>query len=131
MRRVTRATCGRGDLMASNGRNELGRFVRGNSGGPGRPKGSRNRLGEEFLGDLYADWVEHGRGVIAEVRERSPVAYLRIVAGLVPQQVGIVSVREDVAGMTDEELAKALIQAHEVLALAAGQAGDGEPALRG
>lgn len=73
----------------------------------------------------------HGPGVIAEVRERSPVAYLRIVAGLVPQQVGIVSMREDVAAMTDEELARALLQAHEVLALAAAQAEDGEPALLG
>jgi len=33
--------------------------------------------------------------------------------------------------MTDEELARALIQAHEVLALAAAQAEDGEPALPG
>jgi hypothetical protein len=55
------------------------------NGGPGRPKGSRNRLGEEFLSDLYADWVEHGASVIAEVRERNPAVYLRIVAGLVPQ----------------------------------------------
>ncbi len=62
---------------------------------------------------------------------RSPVAYLRIVAGLVPQQIGITCAREDVAGMTDEELARALIQAHEVLALAAGQVEDGEPVLLG
>ncbi|MGA7451726.1 MAG: hypothetical protein WBW73_10790 [Rhodoplanes sp.] len=117
--------------MASNGRNALGRFVRGNSGGPGRPKGSRNRLGEEFLSDLYADWAEHGASVIAEVRERNPVAYLRTVAGLLPQQVGITSMREDVRAMTDEELAKALLSAHEVLALAAAQAEDGELALLG
>jgi hypothetical protein len=115
--------------MALNGRNALGRFVRGNSGGPGRPKGSRNRLGEEFLSDLYVDWMEHGASVIAEVRERNPVAYLRTVAGLVPQEVGIVSMREDVRAMTDEELARALLSAHEVLALAAAQADDGEPAL--
>ena len=126
MRRVARATCGKGERMASNGRNALGRFVRGNSGGPGRPKGSRNRLGEEFLSDLYADWAEHGASVIAEVRERNPVAYLRTVAGLLPQQVGITSMREDVRAMTDEELARALLSAHEVLALAAAQAEDGE-----
>ena len=116
--------------MASNGRNALGRFLRGNSGGPGRPKGSRNRLGEEFLSDLYADWMEHGASVIAEVRERNPVAYLRTVAGLLPQQVGITSMREDVRAMPDEELARALLSAHETLRLAA-QAEDGELALRG
>jgi hypothetical protein len=124
VRRVARATGGR---MALNGRNALGRFVRGNSGGPGRPKGSRNRLGEEFLSDLYVDWMEHGASVIAEVRERNPVAYLRTVAGLLPQQVGITTVREDVRTMTDEELARALLSAHEVLA--AAQAEDGELAL--
>jgi hypothetical protein len=96
----------------------LGRFVSGNSGGPGRPKGSRNRLGEEFLSDLYADWTEHGASVIAEVRERNPVAYLRTVAGLLPRQVGITTVREDVRAMTDEELARAPLSAHETLRLA-------------
>ena len=35
--------------MTSSGRNGRGRFITGNSGGPGRPKGSRNRLGEDFL----------------------------------------------------------------------------------
>ncbi len=116
--------------MTSNGRNALGRFVSGNSGGPGRPRGSRNRLGEEFLSELYADWTEHGASVIAEVRERNPVAYLRTVAGLVPQQVGIVSMGEDVAAMTDEELARALVSAHETLRLAALQsAEDAEPTL--
>ena len=52
--------------------------------------------GEDCLSDLYADWMEHGASVIAEVRERNPVAYLRTVAGLLPQQVGITSMREDV-----------------------------------
>ena len=32
-------------------------FKRGN---PGRPKGSRNKLGEAFIADLYAHWQENG-----------------------------------------------------------------------
>ena len=71
---------------AASGRNARGRFISGNSGGPGRPRGSRNRLGEDFLSALCADWAEHGASVIADVRENSPAVYLRIVAGLVPQQ---------------------------------------------
>ena len=41
---------------------------------------------------------------------------------------GITTVREDVRAMTDEELARALLTAHETLRLAA-QAKDGELAL--
>jgi len=36
-----------------------GRFLTGNSGG-GRPKGSRNKLGEQFLEALVQDFTEHG-----------------------------------------------------------------------
>ena len=57
--------------MTPSARKGRGRFITGNSGGPGRPKGSRNRLGEDFLGVLYADWSENGAAVIAEVRKRS------------------------------------------------------------
>ncbi len=41
-----------------------GRFLSGNSGG-GRPKGSRNQLGEAFIADLYADWQANGAETIA------------------------------------------------------------------
>ena len=50
--------------MASNGRNALGRFVTGNSGGPGRPKGSRNRLGEESRRVLTWSYDELARALI-------------------------------------------------------------------
>ena len=115
-------------------RNALGRFLTGNNGGPGRPKGARNRLGEDFLGDLYADWSEHGAAVIAQVRERSLAVYLRVVAGLVPQQVGITTtseMREEVRAMTDEELNEAMVQAALTLGWRLLPPTDGEPALPG
>jgi hypothetical protein len=45
---------------------KTGRFVSGNIGG-GRPKGSRNQLGEAFIDDLYAHWKIHGVAAIAEM----------------------------------------------------------------
>jgi hypothetical protein len=54
--------------MATNGtdnsvsiRDERGRYLKGIAGGPGRPPGSRNRLTEDFVGDLHAAWQERGR----------------------------------------------------------------------
>ena len=62
------------------GRNPQGRFLTGNIGGPGRPRGSRNRLNEHFIADLLADWEAHGADVISRVRVSEPATYLRAVA---------------------------------------------------
>ena len=60
-----------------------GRFLPGNSGNGGRQKGSRNKLGEAMLADLYHDWMEHGMQAVIEVRETRPSDYLKVVALLV------------------------------------------------
>jgi hypothetical protein len=60
-----------------------GRFVPGNSGNGGRPRGSRNQLGEALLADLCADWCEHGAEAVRRVREERPSEYLKVVALLV------------------------------------------------
>jgi hypothetical protein len=91
-------------------------------------------VGADFLSDLYADWAEHGAAVIAEVRERNPAVYLRVVASLVPQQVGITTMREmreEVRAMTDEELNEAMVRAAMVLGWRLVPPTDGEPALPG
>jgi hypothetical protein len=61
-------------------RDERGRYLKGIAGGPGRPPGSRNRLTEDFLGDLHAAWQEHGREAIDRVIDQRPEAFLAIVA---------------------------------------------------
>jgi hypothetical protein len=61
-------------------RDERGRYLKGIAGGPGRPPGSRNRLTEDFLGDLHAAWQEHGREAIGRVVAERPEVFLAIVA---------------------------------------------------
>jgi len=34
--------------------------VRSDNGGPGLPKGSRNKLAEAFINEAYASWQKHG-----------------------------------------------------------------------
>ena len=79
----------------------------GESGNPaGRPKGSRNKLGEAFVADLYADWKEHGASVIKRVRAEEPSTYLRVVASILPNELNIKD--ETLAGMSDEDVFGAL-----------------------
>jgi hypothetical protein len=59
------------------------RFLPGNSGLPGRPKGARNKLGEAMLDDLHRHWLKHGNQAIQEVFETRPADYLKIVAMIV------------------------------------------------
>jgi hypothetical protein len=86
-------------------RDTRGRFLTGNIGGPGRPVGSRNQLGEEFVAAMLADWTEHGAAVLEQVRSTSPVAYLRVIASLVPQRLAIDEPPGyDLSRLTDGEL---------------------------
>lgn len=66
-----------------------GRFQTGNNGGPGRPKGSRNKLNEDFIRALSDDFAKHGGEVIAKVRAEKPDAYLKVVASLSPKHVEV------------------------------------------
>ena len=79
---------------------ETGRFVTGNVGG-GRPKGSRNALGEAMISDLYHHWLECGAQAIQEVFETRPADYLKIVAM-------IISKAEDLS--LDSELRDAAVE---------------------
>ncbi len=78
-----------------------GRFLRGNAGG-GRPKGARNKLGEEFLTALQEDFTAHGKGVIEKVRAERPHEYLKIVASLMPKELNLRT--DPLEDMSDDEI---------------------------
>jgi len=98
-------------------------------GNPGRPKGSRNKLGEAFLEAMHDDFSEHGADVIATVRREKPDQYLKVVASILPQQLNVtVQPFED---MTDDQLrahAERLIkELGPVAAFASGRDGERAP----
>jgi hypothetical protein len=62
-------------------------FMPGNPGGPGRPKGSRNKLEESMLRDLCDAWEEYGAEAITAVLADHPADFLKICASLLPKQI--------------------------------------------
>lgn len=75
----------------------------GQSGNPaGRPKGSRNKLGEAFLEDMLTDWEANGPAAIREVRVTKPDAYLKVVASILPRDLNVNINQMD--HLTDEQL---------------------------
>jgi len=62
----------------------------GTSGNPaGRPRGSRNKLSDDFVAALYDDFQDHGPAAIAACRAAKPDVYLCVIAGLLPRDVSI------------------------------------------
>jgi hypothetical protein len=76
-----------------------GRFVTGGKPGPGRPKGSRNALAEDFLRDLRDAWNEHGREALARTARDEPGVFIRVVSSIMPRDLAI-SMTVDVNNFT-------------------------------
>ena len=68
----------------------------------GRRRGSRNKLGEDFIQALADDFEKNGPAVIERVRIEKPEAYLKVIASLLPKDLNLnVSKYDD---LTDEQL---------------------------
>ena len=71
-------------------KDEKGRFLPGNSRGiGGRPKGSRNKLGEDFIKALHDDFDRHGIAAIQTMREDKPHEYVKVIASLLPKELKV------------------------------------------
>jgi hypothetical protein len=66
------------------------KFKPGQSGNPnGRPKGSRNALGEAFLEAMHEDFKAHGVEAIQKVRDEKPDQYLKVIASILPKDLNV------------------------------------------
>lgn len=94
-----------------------------NGNAAGRPKGSRNKLGEAFLEALHDDFAEHGVGAIEEVRKDKPDQYLKVIASTLPKELNVkVSELDE---LSDDQLARQLAAGLAALAKAGFDVGQG------
>ena len=71
----------------------------------GRPKGTRNKLSENFLHAFARDFEQHGAAVIEKVRNERPQDYLKIAASLLPKEMAIEPSRtRSLSELSDAEL---------------------------
>jgi hypothetical protein len=73
-------------------------------GNPGRPKGAKHKLTEDFLKDVQAAWSESGKAAIVSMIAEKPGDFVKMVAGLVPKDLNLNL--NDASEMTDDELAE-------------------------
>jgi hypothetical protein len=97
-------------------------------GNPGRPKGSRNKLGEAFIADLFATWQKRGLSAIERVIDEKPEVYLKVIASLLPKNVNLK--HDHLDDLTDDQLMRKLAMLTEMarpLLAKLGQAVEVEP----
>jgi hypothetical protein len=80
------------------------RFVTGGKPGPGRPKGSKNKLQEDFLRNVLEAWETRGPAAISGMITEKPSEFVKMVAGLMPKDINFNL--NDASEMTDDELAE-------------------------
>jgi hypothetical protein len=94
-------------------RDDRGRFVNGAKAGPGRPRGSRNKLGEEFLDDLIAEWRANGKKALALCAAREPTQFVKIVSNILPKEVLSMALNVNASfDFTEVEDARAFLAAY-------------------
>ena len=98
----------------------------GQSGNPrGRPKGSRNKLGEDFIDRLHAHWQENGDVAIERVFEEDPATYLKVIARVIPSEV--IHTAGNYDDLSDSELDALILDTARRIIADAG--GEGQKAL--
>ena len=88
----------------------------GQTGNPlGRPLHARQRLNENFVNKLSADFAKHGDRAIKKLRETDVASYVRVCASLLPKDVFVH--QGPLAELTPDEIAALAYAARRAVAV--------------
>jgi hypothetical protein len=76
---------------------QTGRFLTGNSGG-GRPLGSKNKLGTQFVDDAYAAWQKHGPKAFDKMAIQDPSGFCKLMPNILPREVLVKAFNVNITG---------------------------------
>jgi len=71
-------------------RDERGRWLKGSaSPSPGRPVGSRSKLGDAFVESLQRKWETEGDSIVDRVAMNNPEKILEVMARVLPKELAV------------------------------------------
>jgi hypothetical protein len=94
-------------------RDQGGRFLTRNSGGPGRPKGSRNKFAQQYIDDYYDVWQRKGIKALEDYADKQPAKFILVAAHLIPQHFKVEH-EHKLSMLSDAELQQKLIEKEEL-----------------
>ena len=77
-----------------------GQFLKGTKPGPGRPKGSKDRLNVQVIDTLEKLWASRGAEIMDQLAAEKPEVLASLVARLIPQQLA----EQAITGSDDEKV---------------------------
>ena len=92
-----------------------GQFLKGCPAGPGRPKGSRDRLNVQVIETLEKLWSSRGAEIIDQLAAEKPEIVAQLVARLIPQELATQAITgsEEKVESNQEVTIKVVTQQHD------------------
>jgi hypothetical protein len=96
-------------------RKQSTQFQPGKSGNPlGRPRGSRNKLSEQFIGDLQELWAEQGPSILQRLAIEHPEKLLSAMVHILPRDFQVsVTENRPLIELSTEELLEISLKAQD------------------